>query len=143
MWLALVFMTLSSYIFLCYYNSIRGYFLTRNMNGPPTLPIIGNAHQFLNKTAAGKFKIIFMVQFFSLRQCQKFLHFQKKQFVECQFTSPRKHFWKFFHLMLMITKQQSYRQIKADNIILLRTYYKFVSDVTSFHCLCYMQRVTK
>lgn len=39
-------------------NLFRQVYLTERLPGPPSYPIIGNGHMFVNKTARGKIDII-------------------------------------------------------------------------------------
>lgn len=57
MWFTVFFVAFILYIFQYFYHCIRGFFLTRNIPGPPSIPICGSAHYFFNKTPAGKIQI--------------------------------------------------------------------------------------
>lgn len=54
MWLTLILVTIAVYLLRHIYDTIRAFWIARNIDGPPGLPIIGNALLFVNKTPAGK-----------------------------------------------------------------------------------------
>lgn len=45
--------SISLYIIYYFYNSIRALILAWNVAGPPTVPILGNALYYINKTSEG------------------------------------------------------------------------------------------
>lgn len=51
--LTLLIITIALYSMRYYYHLIRGLFLMWKIPGPPSYPIIGCAHLFINKTTAG------------------------------------------------------------------------------------------
>lgn len=58
MWLTLILVTVAVYTLRYFYDTIHAFWIARNINGPPGLPIIGNALLFVNKTPAGKQSIV-------------------------------------------------------------------------------------
>lgn len=58
MWLTLILVTVAVYALRYFYDTIRAFWIARNIDGPPGLPIIGNALLFVNKTPAGKHSIV-------------------------------------------------------------------------------------
>lgn len=53
MWFGIILATIVIYILLYFYNSIRALILTWNTIGPPSIPILGSALYFFNKTSEG------------------------------------------------------------------------------------------
>lgn len=54
MWFAILLAAITLYILNYFYNSIRALILAWNVTGPPSVPLLGSALYFLNKTSEGK-----------------------------------------------------------------------------------------
>lgn len=53
MWLLVILVTTVLFALRYYYDSIHAFWLSLKIDGPPALPILGNALMFINKTPAG------------------------------------------------------------------------------------------
>lgn len=53
MWFGIILAAISLFTLRYFSNSIRALILTRNVVGPPSIPILGSALYFFNKTSEG------------------------------------------------------------------------------------------
>lgn len=53
MWFGILLATFTLYILLYFYNSLRALILAWNVVGPPSVPILGSALYFINKSSEG------------------------------------------------------------------------------------------